>query len=755
MQHSARAPRPRSTAIHLLAALLGALLAMGTPPTAARAAEAPTCVSGGPYARSGVVAQVCLQAPFDGATVSGTIPVVATLANTGTPTTPLSAFGARRMEFLLDGRALLTDYEAPWEFLLPTTYVADGVHTLQVRALLRDSFTDAIDTMTPLLSVTLTSANGIVSVPPPAATFAPTNGRAPAAGQPYVLAATGDGASGEQEADDVAAMIGAWDPNMLLYLGDVYEEGTPTEFFNWYGHDGQLWDRLRAVTNPTLGNHELTAGLAPGYDQYWGVPPRRYTAQAGSWQVVTLDSNSGVDSSPGSVQLEWLRDELARSTATCSIAFFHHPVFSVGSQGSNERLMAVWNQLVGAGVDIVLTGHEHNYQRWAPLGMGGVPHPAGPTHFVAGAGGHGVRPFVTTDARMVVGADTYQGPDARGSLRFTLGASAATFEYVTREGLVLDSGTIPCHDPKYTAGSIRNRISLEGIALGSLLPTGNATLDGQVRSAVTHVDAALADVRWATDERPADKDGQKVAEELRNGVKDVLPSIANPGVAASVTRLVALGRELADRSMAEARGAYGTIADYAAARKEYDAGVAALAAGSYDVALDKFKRAFENARKSLAGAPSPWQAGVGVRGSIGGVLASVWNRVPSGDGADDTELTSAVAWAATAVDRTLWDTESRPSTASASKVPDALKRTIEDLVTVKRLDMRPTVLEILAISRGLAADALGEATARGGDPKLILEAQAKLAEGDARVSLVKYRDAADSFKRAFEKARAA
>lgn len=739
----------------LLAVLIGALLAVGAPLTAARAADTSTCVSGGPYARSGAVAEVCLLTPFDATTVSGTIAVSASLTNTGTATSPVSAFGARRMEFLLDGAPLLIDYEAPWEFLLPTTYVADGTHTLQVRALLRDSFTDAIDTMTPPLSVTLAFDNGVATVAPPAATFTPTTGRAPAAGEAFVVAATGDGASGEKEANDVAAMVASWDPNMVLYLGDVYEDGTPTEFFNWYGHDGLLWDGFRSVTNPTLGNHELANGAAPGYDRYWGVPPRRYTTTAGSWEVVTIDSNSGVDSAPGSVQLEWLREQLASSTAACTIAFFHHPVFSVGGQGSNERLMAVWNQLVGAGVDVVLTGHEHNYQRWAPLGMGGVPHPAGPTHFVAGAGGHGVRPFVTTDSRMVVGADTYQAPDTRGSLRLTLGAAAATFEYVTREGLVLDSGTIPCHDPKYTAGSIRNRISLEGVALTSMLPTGSSTLDGQVRAAVGHVDAALADVRWATDERPADKDGHKVIEELRNGVKDVLPSVANAGVAAAVTRLVALGRELADRSMAESRAVYGGLSDYAAARKEYDAGAQALAAGSYDMALDKFRRAFENARRSLAGAPSPWQASVGVRGAIGGVLASTWSRVPSGDGADDSELTSAVAWTATALDRTLWDDESRPSTASAAKVPDALKRTIEDLVAVRTIDTRPTVFEVLGIAKGLAADALAEAAARGGDPKLLAEGEAKLAEGDRRITEAKYRDAADSYKKAFEKARAA
>ncbi len=177
-----------------------------------------------------------------------------------------------------------------------------------------------------------------------------------------------------------------------------------------------MWGRFRDVTNPTLGNHEIEAGQAPGYDHYWGVVPRYYSVDAAGWHIVTIDSNSSYgQTEPGTPQLEWLRQELARSTARCSVVFFHHPVWSIGSQGPTERLFPVWDLLVGSGVDLELTGHDHNYQRWQPLGLAGLPHPVGPTQFVAGAGGHGVRPFVTTDPRVVVGSDTYRDPDTRGS----------------------------------------------------------------------------------------------------------------------------------------------------------------------------------------------------------------------------------------------------------------------------------------------------------------------------------------------------
>ncbi len=157
--------------------------------------------------------------------MSGTIEVTASLENVGNPTVPLSAFGARRMEFTLDGAPLLTDFEDPWTFQLPTTYFADGTYTLALQATLRDGFTDSPNHVTAPVSITLTFDNGIEAVPPTGA-FQPTSGRPTAEGSPFVLAATGDGPSGEFEATAGSDLIHAWDPNMFLFLGDVNEDGT-------------------------------------------------------------------------------------------------------------------------------------------------------------------------------------------------------------------------------------------------------------------------------------------------------------------------------------------------------------------------------------------------------------------------------------------------------------------------------------------------------------------------------------------------
>jgi hypothetical protein len=103
----------------------------------------------------------------------------------------------------------------------------------------------------------------------------------------------------------------------------------------------------------------------------------------------------------------------------------------------------MWALMAQKGVDIVLTGHDHNYQRWVPLNGNGVPSSTGITQFVAGGGGHGIQNFVTTDSRMAVGFDT--SPNSLGSLRFELNQYGASFQYINYLGAVLDSGAVPCN----------------------------------------------------------------------------------------------------------------------------------------------------------------------------------------------------------------------------------------------------------------------------------------------------------------------
>jgi len=360
--------------------------------------------------------------------LSGDAPVSVTLTSSGARAL------VRELEVELDGQHLLSDYEEPFDFQLPTYLFSDGNHVLSATALLRDG------TRTQPVSLVVAFGNG--GQQPSAMIFATTAGTAPAAGRPFVVAAAGDGAGGEHEAADVTNLISSWQPNLFLYLGDVYKQGTATEYLNWYAPE-RYFGRFRPITLPTLGNHEYTKRVAPGYFSYWRDAPHFYSVEAAGWHIISLDSTSQFNQfEPGSAQYEWLKQDLDAHPAPCTLVFYHHPAFTVGPEGtSSDRIIPVWQLLAARGVDLVLNGHDHNYQRFQPLDASGNPLAAGPTEFVVGSGGHGIRAFVRQDPRLVRGSDTTK---AFGALRLTLNQNGAGFEYITIKGKLFDHGAIPC-----------------------------------------------------------------------------------------------------------------------------------------------------------------------------------------------------------------------------------------------------------------------------------------------------------------------
>jgi hypothetical protein len=426
-QTAPRRPAPPGRRRSVVSVL--AVAAAMTVPLAAPAQAAPTCADSSPQSGAYTVT-VCVQDPAPGAVVQGDVAVTATAAVTS------GGSGISRMTFLLDGQDLLVDYDPPYTFVLPTDTFADGTKSMQVRATMRDNFVSAPTT------VSLEFANGRATPPPVPTGFTPTTGTAPAAGKPFVLAATGDGASGQTSSDAVVSAVEAMAPNMFMYTGDVYDDGTYTEFKNWYG-EGERYGRLASITNPILGNHEQDGTTWAGYDRYWKSPPPFYSYDAAGWHFVVFNSDDRfMQLQPGTPQFDWLAQDLAANDAQCTIAGFHHPVVSVGPQGDNPELNQVWQLLADNGVDIALTGHDHSYQRWAPLGAGLQPNADGVTQFVLGGGGHGIQAFSRTDSRMVAGADTV--PNAYGALRLELNSNGAAFEYRNTQGSALDSGTVPC-----------------------------------------------------------------------------------------------------------------------------------------------------------------------------------------------------------------------------------------------------------------------------------------------------------------------
>ena len=421
--------------VALLVLICSALLIPGTV-----SASVPMCSnSTGPSGAYSVV--VCIDAPTDGATVSGLVTIETTV------TVIAANPGIQKLIFYLNGDYLITDWVDSYSFVLPTTYFVDGSYQLSVEAIMRDGY------KTNRAMETVSFSNGITTPPTPASSFVPTTGGALAGSA--VLAVVGDGASGEPNAGAVTDLMVSWSPDAVLYLGDVYDKGTLTEFYNWYGTTDTFYGRMRDVTNPVVGNHEYGDGGAQGYFGYWNSPPHYYSYDLNGWHFIALDSTSQYNqTSTNSAQYQWLVQDLDSNNAACTVAYFHHPRFSVGPQGDTDRLAAIWSLLAQHGVDIVLTGHDHQYQRWQRLDGAGNPDPNGIVEFVVGTGGHAIQSFVRTDNRLAIGFDT--ASSSYGALKLALNDGGAGYQYVNMQGAVLDAGVVICTCLLYTSPSPRD-----------------------------------------------------------------------------------------------------------------------------------------------------------------------------------------------------------------------------------------------------------------------------------------------------------
>lgn len=291
--------------------------------------------------------------------------------------------------------------------------------------------------------------------------FVPRTGTAPAPGQPIVIAAVGDGADGHAHEVAVASLIRSVGPNLVLYLGDVYDSGTPAEFAENYGSPPTpLLGDFAAITNPVIGNHEYRPkeplARDAGYAGYWGTGAKTYAVDIGRTRLIALDSNCQSDKEPGaplapppvqcgpgSPQYTWLEQELETHPRDCTIAFYHHPRFTSGESTPADLVDPLWRLLATHGVDLVLNGHDHNYQRFAPLDAAGVVTPGGTTQVIAGTGGHGHYALKTTpDPRLVSGNDTDYG-----AVVLRVAAGSIDLSFVREpDGLALDQATIACGD---------------------------------------------------------------------------------------------------------------------------------------------------------------------------------------------------------------------------------------------------------------------------------------------------------------------
>jgi hypothetical protein len=227
----------------------------------------------------------------------------------------------------------------------------------------------------------------------------------------------------------------------VLTLGDnQYESGALSAFNSYYS---PTWGRVKEITSPSPGNHDP---FSSGYSGYFGsrAPARYYSYDIGQWHLISLDSNT-VDSA----QVSWLRSDLAvNAGGKCVLAYWHHPRFSSGTtHGNSTRVVPFWTELYKANADLVLSGHEHNYERFAPQDPNGTADSArGIREFVVGTGGKSHYGFGAPQPNSEV-----RSTGTFGVLELALRPGAYEWLFVPEAGKSFsDSGTGVCHRAGYT-----------------------------------------------------------------------------------------------------------------------------------------------------------------------------------------------------------------------------------------------------------------------------------------------------------------
>jgi acid phosphatase type 7 len=313
---------------------------------------------------------------------------------------------------------------------------------------------------------------------------APAPGRA----QTPTLAATGDVAC--RPGDPVtpatcqhaatAALVGHLRPTAVAVLGDVqYEDGALPEFM---GSFDPTWGAFKSLIRPAIGNHEYHTPGGAGYFDYFngiggyaGPAGERgkgwYSYPVGGWHVIVLNSNCHmVSCAAGSEQEQWLRAELARWRSSCTLAYMHHPLFSSGPNRNDpvgHATRPLWQALYAARADVVLAGHDHHYERFAPLTPAGVrDEETGIREIVVGSGGKSLYTF-----RRRSPASQYRNNTDFGVLSMALRPSGYDWSFISAATrTILDTGSSACHNARpeirdFTASRREFRVSSGSTAL--------------------------------------------------------------------------------------------------------------------------------------------------------------------------------------------------------------------------------------------------------------------------------------------------
>jgi hypothetical protein len=269
----------------------------------------------------------------------------------------------------------------------------------------------------------------------------------PARAADAVLVGAGDIADCSEGGDSATgALVGSIGGTVFTLGDNAYDSGTNRQFTACYG---PTWGRFKDRTRPAIGNHDYETKGADGYFDYFGgrAGPRGkgwYSYDVGAWHVVVLNSNCGiVGCGKGSDQERWLRADLSAHPKTCTLAYWHHPRFSSdNTHGNDSAVGAFWDDLYDAGADLVLSGHAHVYERFAPQTPGGRADPGhGIREIVVGTGGESHYGFAGTRPNSQL-----RNTGTFGVLKLTLHPWSYDWRFVPQPGRTFrDSGHTPCH----------------------------------------------------------------------------------------------------------------------------------------------------------------------------------------------------------------------------------------------------------------------------------------------------------------------
>ena len=277
---------------------------------------------------------------------------------------------------------------------------------------------------------------------PPGGPTPNPNPTTPIPSPPQTFVGTGDiGMCGTGGAEQTARLIDSIGGTVFTTGDNAYMDGSRRNYQECYD---PAWGRHKARTRPVPGNHEYdTDPTASGYYEYFGIfagmPPGYYSYDLGDWHIVAL--NSAIASSALPSQTRWLQQDLAANTRKCTLAYWHHPLFTSGPNGPNEYMRETWRVLYDANADVIVNGHDHLYERFGPQDPDGRrDETRGIRQFIVGTGGAALYSFgparPNSDMRI---QSTF------GVLRFTLTSTGYDWQFIPAGGGAGDAGSGICH----------------------------------------------------------------------------------------------------------------------------------------------------------------------------------------------------------------------------------------------------------------------------------------------------------------------